>query len=377
MRLSLFLSGFFAVSSALGVAAVTEIVERDRADFTPVQALHTNDKRAICIWGICFGGSTPDYSSDVNNCGERNNCCPTSWSNGRGAQCVDGVCMPASCSNGWTLNTDTASCPRVLTVGRSKSGSLGNTCSLDGASAHSCSGGVCRATACVPGCGLYSGTCKDLNNDPANCGRLGNVCQFPGGTGTCSRGVCTLTSCGTGYYLSAGKCVQYNLQTDVNNWHVLLIFPSATLRAFTDSRSVAEVSGESAPFRTGWQPAAVVSVPSLLAPPATLKAARPEDSAMCAPSATAQEPVPTASAHTLPAPDLDTMSSGANASGLTSRPTHKTVTSHSGTLGKVCLVPNGLADCDCGQCVIASCATGFQQVGGACVAINTATDVKN
>ncbi|KAG0667694.1 hypothetical protein C6P46_000231 [Rhodotorula mucilaginosa] len=71
------------------------------------------------------------------------------------------------------------------------------------------------------------------------------------------------------------------------------------------------------------------------------------------------------------------MSSGANASGLTSRPTHKTVTSHSGTLGKVCLVPNGLADCDCGQCVIASCATGFQQVGGACVAINTATDVKN
>lgn len=58
--------------------------------------------------------------------------------------------------------------PRVLTVGRFKSGSLGNSCSLDGASAHSCSGGVCRATACVPGCGLYSGTCKDLNNDAAN-----------------------------------------------------------------------------------------------------------------------------------------------------------------------------------------------------------------
>ena len=57
---------------------------------------------------------------------------------------------------------------RVLTVGLFKSGSLGNSCSLDGASAHSCSGGVCRATACVPGCGLYSGTCKDLNNDPAN-----------------------------------------------------------------------------------------------------------------------------------------------------------------------------------------------------------------
>ena len=58
-------------------------------------------------------------------------------------------------------------------------------------------------------------------------GRLGNVCQFPGGTGTCSRGVCTLTSCGNGYYLSAGRCVQYDLQTDINNWHVLLVLQSA------------------------------------------------------------------------------------------------------------------------------------------------------
>ena len=112
MRLSLFLSGFFAVSSALGVAAA-DIPDRDRVNFTPLQALHTNDKRAICIFGICFGGS--DYSSDVNNCGSRNNCCPTSWSNGRGAQCVDGVCMPASCSSGWTLNTNTASCVNLAT----------------------------------------------------------------------------------------------------------------------------------------------------------------------------------------------------------------------------------------------------------------------
>ena len=105
-------------------------------------------------------------------------------------------------------------------------------------------------------------------------GRLGNVCQFPGGTGTCTRGVCTLTSCGTGYYLSAGRCVQYDLQTDVNNWYVLLVFPSAVF-AHSLTRFVAGVSGESAPFRTGWQPAAVVNVPSLRAPPATPKAVRP------------------------------------------------------------------------------------------------------
>ena len=178
-------------------------------------------------------------------------------------------------------------------------------------------------------------------------GRLGNVCQFPGGTGTCSRGVCTLTSCGTGYYLSAGKCVQYNLQTDVNNWHVLLIFPSATLRAFTDSRSVAEVSGESAPFRTGWQPAAVVSVPSLLAPPATLKAAR---------RAWPSTPLPTrGTGETFP---LRTPLRERSAALIL-------FAGKSGRLGNVCSFSNGAGTCTGGVCTYTSCSRSGSMSSGA------------
>lgn len=107
MRASLFLSGLFAISTALGVAAETSPVTSN-ADTSPVPTLHTNDKRTICFFGICFG--EPDYSSDTDNCGRRGNCCSTSWSNGRGSQCRAGVCMPGSCNSGWTLNSDSASC---------------------------------------------------------------------------------------------------------------------------------------------------------------------------------------------------------------------------------------------------------------------------
>lgn len=100
------------------------------------------------------------------------------------------------------------------------SGTVGNVCSLTGASGYICSAGVCQASGCLTGYGLYSGSCKNLATDGANCGTLGNVCQFPGGTGVCSAGKCTLTGCGNGYYAIGGKCVQLYLQTDPLNWYV-------------------------------------------------------------------------------------------------------------------------------------------------------------
>ncbi|POY73104.1 hypothetical protein BMF94_3842, partial [Rhodotorula taiwanensis] len=214
MRLSLFLSGLVAASSAIGVYA--QIPNADLVDQSPAEPLHHNEKRlGLCLFGVCVGGSI-DFDNDVNNCGSTGFKCQTSWANGSGAKCSSGRCMPLNCAAGFTLNTVTASCVNTANdVGNC--GTCGNVCSLPGANGHTCSAGVCQATSCISGYGLYSGSCKNLASDSANCGTLGNVCQFPGGTGICNAGKCTLTGCGNGYYSVGGKCQQLNLQTDPLN----------------------------------------------------------------------------------------------------------------------------------------------------------------
>ncbi|GAA5976144.1 hypothetical protein JCM10908_005397 [Rhodotorula pacifica] len=363
MRLSLFFSGVLAISSVLGVAA--QIPDSDLVDTTPLQALHSNEKRSLCIFGICIGGgSTPDYSSDVNNCGRAGNCCPTSWSNGRGAQCVSGVCMPGSCSTGWTLNPQTATCVN-LASDVNNCGSVGFSCSLFGASAHSCSGGICQATSCVQGCGLYSGQCKDLSNDPANCGKIGNVCQFPGGTGTCTNGACTLTSCGSGYYNVGGKCVQLNLQTDVNNC-------GAAGKVCSVANGVAGCSAGQctvASCATGFAQSGANCVAININTDVRNCGAIGRACSFTNGAGTCTGGVCTYTSCSTPG--YYVVGNQCVSLNLMTDP------QNCGAFGKVCSVANGVAACSSGTCTVASCASGFQQSNGACVAINTQSDVKN
>lgn len=240
MRFSLALSAVVALTTSTFAVAASAAANEDivGAEQSSNPAVHQHSKRANCFFGICWG-TTVDTTSDVNNCGSTGNKCPTTWANGSGSQCVSSVCMPGICNAGYALNTATRSCVstqtdvnnwfvsfplsrptptfRLLVLSFGDSGAVGNVCAIAGATGNGCAAGVCYATSCQAGYGLVSGTCKNLANDPANCGALGKVCQFPGGAGACNNGVCTFTSCSSGYYLVNGVCTALNLQTDPNN----------------------------------------------------------------------------------------------------------------------------------------------------------------
>ena len=98
-----------------------------------------------------------------------------------------------------------------MSTDASNCGSIGNKCAIPGASAQTCSSGVCLATACSSPMTLVSGSCKtvDFSSDVNNCGSLGNVCKFSpsGATGICSQSKCVITGCPTGYILNNGGCI--------------------------------------------------------------------------------------------------------------------------------------------------------------------------
>lgn len=51
---------------------------------------------------------------------------------------------------------------------RRRSGSLGNVCSVSGATSQTCSSSKCLATSCSQGLALTSGRCVNLQSDPSN-----------------------------------------------------------------------------------------------------------------------------------------------------------------------------------------------------------------
>ncbi|BGP54293.1 hypothetical protein JCM8202v2_001870 [Rhodotorula sphaerocarpa] len=334
MRLSFFLAALVAAPSALALASApeAEVPASAPADQSPALALHTDHKRSLCLFGFCIGGSggdaggstgggwsstpsTPDYMNDENNCGRAGNRCPTSCSNGSGAVCVQGRCLPRYCSPGFVRNDATATCVN-LASDPSNCGAIGHACALDNAASHTCAGGVCQALACQSGCGLYSGSCKNLQTDPNHCGSLENVCQFPGGTGTCQRGVCTLTSCAAGFTQQGGKCVRLNLQEDVNNC-------GAVGHVCAVPNGVAGCSGGqcfAASCAQGYTSAGTQCV------------------------------------------KMDLSSDASNC----------------GAPGHVCSFSNGQGVCQAGKCTYTSCSTrGYQLVGNNCVRVDLSSDPKN
>lgn len=80
--------------------------------YIPENKEHSLVKRT-CFLGLCYGTSTPDYTSDEYNCGQKGKVCSTIWTNGWGAQCSNGVCGPAYCYNLFDFNWLSGKCQDV------------------------------------------------------------------------------------------------------------------------------------------------------------------------------------------------------------------------------------------------------------------------
>jgi len=81
--------------------------------------------------------------------------------------------------------------------GGGRGGSGGSAGSAGGAGAGGTggtggTGGICNVL-CTTGRMCCSGTCVNLQNDPSNCGKCGNICQAP--TAFCNNGVCQSPTC--------------------------------------------------------------------------------------------------------------------------------------------------------------------------------------
>src|SRR5262245_53583881 len=93
---------------------------------------------------------------------------------------------------GGDVNGDSANDPDEH-VGEAAEGvSVGGSCTYI-VSGHLCNTGL---TCCIPSVWppAFWGTCRDLNNDPNNCGGCGTACGAPThGTAACTNGACGYT----------------------------------------------------------------------------------------------------------------------------------------------------------------------------------------
>ncbi|KDE03141.1 hypothetical protein MVLG_06337 [Microbotryum lychnidis-dioicae p1A1 Lamole] len=155
--------------------------------------------------------------TDINNCGTVGTVCRGSFLFGTGVTCVNGVCQPSSCSNGFDWDVLHLFCRDVQTD-INNCGKAGNACTVPNGIAQ-CIAGQCSVKKCNTGFQNVNGVCTSMNlqTDVNNCGSVGNVCSFPNGVGTCTGGVCTYTSCTGNYTLANNVCNEVDLTSDVNN----------------------------------------------------------------------------------------------------------------------------------------------------------------
>jgi hypothetical protein len=121
------------------------------------------------------------------------------------AQCAAGTCGYATCSAGFgDCDGNRANgCEVDVRTTVAHCGACGRTCAPANATA-SCASGVCGYTACLPGFADCDGNrangCEvNLNADPSNCGRCGNLCAPSNAAAACVAGACGYTACNAGF----------------------------------------------------------------------------------------------------------------------------------------------------------------------------------
>ena len=176
-------------------------------------------------WGNCDGNATngceTNIKNDTANCGTCSNICST---NNGTPLCSNGGCA-IICSSGYAnCNLNAADgCEISTTNNASNCGSCGNACSLANATAG-CSSSACVISACNAGyadCdGIAANGCEiNLKTDPSHCNACPTVCNGTNGTATCSAGACGIT-CNPNYANCNGVAsdgCEVSLKTDTQN----------------------------------------------------------------------------------------------------------------------------------------------------------------
>ncbi|GAA6003389.1 hypothetical protein JCM10207_000310 [Rhodosporidiobolus poonsookiae] len=424
------LSALAAAASASTSPAPASIPAGANAVLPPSDV--TLDKRTLCIGFLCLGGSTSaSYDSDVNNCGRKNNQCKSDWLFGGGKQCVNGACAPQYCNNLFDFNWLTGNCQDVSSD-TSNCGKCGQTCKasdIDNATGAKCVSGSCYPTSCSSGYTVSGNTCKlnvdttsDVNNcgkvnnkcpssysngsgsvcvnsqcqpkscnngydwdasankcrdvtsDLNNCGRCGQTCQFPFGSGSCKNGQCTLTSCLSGYTMSNGACTKVDTSSDPQNC-------GRVGNACSYDNGVAGCKSGTCYLDSCKSGYTLKTTNFFFWSSTTCEAidtSSDEDNCgkvgNACPKSVLYGSAPTCSKGQC----VSNCYSGYtwNPSSLTCQNTN-TDLDNCGALNQKCTISNGVAKCSNGQCTAASCNDGYALKSGSCVGVDTQTDPKN
>lgn len=165
---------------------------------------------AHCAAGFadCNGNATDgcetDTSTDLLNCGNCRNACPSLF--GGTVGCQGGTCVVTACGAGFAScgnGTPISACETNTHTDVYNCGGCGTRCpaTVGANTARACVMGTCTSAPCtapfadcngdaIDGCEI------DTNRDPVHCGACNNVCQvLPNAGSTCLAGKCILTRC--------------------------------------------------------------------------------------------------------------------------------------------------------------------------------------
>lgn len=152
-----------------------------------------------CGYDACLPGFLDCDGNRPNGCEkpmDDDNCGACGFSCGANASCVDGSCAcvadRGNCDGDWE-----SGCEVNLTFSVEHCGGCGNDCrvQVQQATGVYCSSGRCNYSRCEAGWGSCDGQrengCEiDLQNDDANCGACGTVCEAQNGSNHCAAGAC-------------------------------------------------------------------------------------------------------------------------------------------------------------------------------------------
>lgn len=170
---------------------------------------------ASCAGGTCaLAACNPSYGdcdlvpgngcetplTTLVNCGGCGSSCGRAFAS---ATCATGTCAIGACTAGFGNcdGSDATGCETSLAT-TTDCGACGAPC-VRASALTSCTTGLCRATACVPGYGDCDADplngCETPLNTLTDCGTCGAPCAVAMGNPSCTTGACVSTGCRPGY----------------------------------------------------------------------------------------------------------------------------------------------------------------------------------
>jgi hypothetical protein len=169
-----------------------------------------NAEDVLCVEGVCtptqcvegFDDCDADASNGcetsldtLDNCGGCGVICD-------GLSCQGGICSQLECEEGFAdCDGDQDNGCEVSLDSVTNCGRCGHACSAENATV-ACEEGECVFVKCKPGFGDCdndeSNGCETALNTVTDCGQCGKVCEVPDGVASCAGGICTAAECEEG-----------------------------------------------------------------------------------------------------------------------------------------------------------------------------------